>query len=53
MNKSDISERSIDAESYARPTAAIRRLVRALDTAAHRRREGAFVAEGDKCVHDT
>lgn len=41
------------AEGYTRPTAAIRRLVRALDTAAHRRREGAFVAEGDKCVCDT
>lgn len=53
MNKSDISEKVMTAKGYARPSAAIRRLVRALDTAAHRRREGAFVAEGDKCVHDT
>ena len=53
MNENDRTEYTMDAEGYARPTAAIRRLVRALDTAAHRRRESAFVAEGDKCVRDT
>lgn len=52
MNDNYKTTESEDA-GYARPSAAVRRLVRALDTAAHRRREGAFVAEGDKCVRDT
>ena len=53
MYKNDTTEHAIDAGDYVRPTAAIRRLVRALDTPVHRRQEGAFVAEGDKCVRDT
>lgn len=39
--------------TYPRPTASVRRLVRSLDAASHRRCEGAFIAEGGKCVGDT
>ncbi len=53
MCKDDITGYSRDIEGYTRPTTAVRRLVRALDTAAHRRKEGAFVVEGNKCVCDT
>ncbi len=38
---------------YIRPTSVVRRMVRSLENAAHRRAEGAFVAEGAKCVGDT
>ena len=37
MYKNDTTEHAIDAGDYVRPTAAIRRLVRSLDTPVHRR----------------